>query len=135
MLYVKGGMQMNLRQETVIMGGDPAPNITIEEMKVLAEHASTEREISVAFAAASNKSWWVEDKVYDYEEGTEEYKNACRITDEWFEVSDILKEKIFDILRGEGVIIPEKGQIAVLSPFMERNGYRDGNGWWVKISK
>lgn len=122
-------------EETVIMGGDPAPNITIEEMRVLAEQASTEREISDAFAAASNKAWWVEDNEYDYEEGTEEHKQACRITDDWFEVSDILKEKIFDILRGEGVSIPEKGQIAVLSPFMARNGYRDCNGWWVKISE
>ena len=120
---------------TVIMGGDPAPDVTIEDIRILAERASTEREISDAFAVASNKAWWVEDNEYDYEEGTEEYKQACRITDDWFEVSDILKGKIFDILRGEGVSIPDKGQISVLSLFMERNGYRDGRGWWVKISE
>ncbi len=111
------------------MGGDPAPDVTIEEMRLLAERATTEQEISDAFAVASNKAWWVEDNEYDYEEGTEEYEQACRITDEWFGVSDILKEKIFYILRSEGVSIPDKGQIAVLSPFMERNGYRDGRGW------
>lgn len=120
---------------TVIMVGDPAPDVTIEEIRILAERASTERDISNAFAIASNKAWWVEHNEYDYEEGTEEYEQACRITDDWFEVSDILKGKIFSILRNEGVYIPDKGQITVLSPFMERNGYRDGSGWWVKISE
>ena len=118
---------------TVIMSGDPAPGVKIEEIRKMAESASTEREISDAFAIASNKAWRVEDNEYDYEEGTEEHAQARRITNDWFEVSDILKEKIFDIMRSEGVSIPDKGQIAVLSPFMERNGYRDGRGWWVKI--
>lgn len=117
---------------TVIMGGDPSPDFTIEEMRVLAKQASTEREIAVAFAAASNKAWWVEDNEYDYEEGSEEHKKACRITHDWFEVSDILQEKIFTILRSEGVSIPDKGQMAVVSPFMERNGYWDGSGWWIR---
>ena len=117
---------------SVIMGSDPAPDVTIEEMRIVAEMASTEREISDAFAIASNKAWWIEDNEYDYEEGTEEYEQACSITDEWFEVSGILKEKIFGVLRDEGVSIPDKGQIAVLSTFMEKNGYRDGRGWWVK---
>ena len=121
--------------KTVIMGGDPAPGFTIEKMRVLAKLASTEREIAYTFATVSNKAWWVEDNKYDYEEGTEEHNKACRIIDEWFEVSNILKEKIFKILRSEGVSIPDKGQIAVLSPFMERNGYRDDQGWWVKTSE
>ena len=121
--------------KTVIMGGDPAPGFTIEKMRALAKLASTEWEIADAFAVASNKAWWVEDKKYDYEEGTEEYKNVCIIIDDWFDVSDMLKEKIFTILRSEGVSIPDKGQIAVLSPFMERNGYRDYQGWWVKTSE
>ena len=33
-----------------------------------------------------DKAWWVEDNEYDYEEGTAEYEQACRITDDWFEV-------------------------------------------------
>ncbi|MGN1306252.1 MAG: hypothetical protein ACI4V3_01115, partial [Faecousia sp.] len=34
--------------------------------------------------------------------------------------------------RSEGVSIPERAQIKVLAPFMERNGFQDGRGWWVK---
>ena len=49
----------------------------------------------------------------------------------WFEVVDILEGKIFKILEQDGVTIPEKGVIEVLKPFMERNGFRDGRGWWI----
>ena len=37
------------------------------------------------------------------------------------------------ILKDEGVAIPEKGRIRVLIPFMERNGFSDGNGWWYPM--
>lgn len=53
------------------------------------------------------------------------------ITDAWGELMDKLKEEIFVILRSEGIDIPERGQISVLKPFMERNGYYDGSGWWL----
>ena len=102
--------------------------------KNYAEH-HTESVLAQAFAAASNKFWWVEDNEYDYEEGTPEHQEACRITDSWANLMDNLKDEIFVILRNEGVTIPEKGQIAVLVSFMERNGYYDGNGWWLPIKE
>ena len=40
--------------------------------------------------------------------------------------------QIFALLQSEGVAIPDSGQNAVLQPFMEKYGYTDGNGWWVK---
>ena len=50
----------------------------------------------------------------------------------WFSLADKLKDMIFDILKAEDVEIPEKGQIVVLEPFMKRNGFKDGQGWWIK---
>ena len=87
-----------------------------------------------AFAISSNKFWWVEDDVYDYEVDTPEHQTACAITDAWGELMDYYKSKIFSILQVEGVVIPETGQNAVLKPFMLRNGYIDGNGWWIKVA-
>ena len=116
----------------VIMANDPAPVITIDDMRTQAASAHTEQEIADAFAIAENKAWWVEDDMYEYELDTMEYKRARRITDDWFGVADSLRDSIITILRSEGVDIPANGQRYVLSLFMERNGYRDGNGWWVK---
>lgn len=116
----------------VIMAENPTGDMTIEEMQRQAAAAITERELAEAFALAENKAWWIGDNEYDYEEGTPEHMEACRITDAWFAVADSLKERIFSVLRKEGISIPESEQIKVLTPFMERNGFRDGRGWWVK---
>ena len=40
---------------------------------------------------------------------------------------------IYEILRSDGIEIPKNRQIIVLEPFMKRNGYRNGNGWWIKV--
>lgn len=56
------------------------------------------------------------------------------ITDVWGKLMDYYKSQIFTILQHEGVTILENKQIAVLEPFMLRNGYLDGNGWWIKFA-
>ena len=117
-----------------IMGEEPMPGISPTDIKEKYSGLLTEHCLADAFAIASNKFWWVEDNVYDYEEGTPEYQAACEITDAWGELMDYYKSQIFTILQHEGVTIPETGQIAVLEPFMLRNGYLDGNGWWIKVA-
>ena len=116
----------------VIMASEPIPNKTPTDVRGYFAERKSERDLADAFAIASNKFWWVEDNVYDYEEGTPEYIAACAITDEWGALMDEYEERIFMILRNEGVEIPETGRIKVLEPFMKRNGYRDDNGWWIK---
>ena len=114
------------------MASEPIPNKTPTDVRGYFAERKSERDLADAFAIASNKFWWVEDNVYDYEEGTPEYIAACAITDEWGALMDEYEERIFMILRNEGVEISETGRIKVLEPFMKRNGYRDGNGWWIK---
>lgn len=122
-------------ENTVIMGSDPTSDISIEEMNMIAERAETEKDLADAYAISSNKAHWVEDDVYDYEVGTKEYNNACKISDAWFASAEMLRDRIFIILESEGVTIPKQGYNEVMKPFMERNGYRDGRGWWVKDNK
>lgn len=119
---------------TYIMCSDPAADLTPESALVMMENIETEKDLACLFAAVYNKAWWVEDELYDYEPETEEYLKVKEKTDFWFDMSDKLRKKIFDILRSENVKIPEKGYIAVLEPFMIRNGFIDGRGWWVSCS-
>ena len=118
--------------DIVLMMSEPIPNKTPTDVRIYFSERETEKDLADAFAIASNKFWWVEDNVYDYEKGTPEYIAARAITDEWGALMDEYEERIFMILRNEGVEIPETGRIKVLEPFMKRNGYRDGNGWWIK---
>ena len=118
-------------ENVVIMASEPCPNVTPEDIRSQFHGCLSEQNLADAFAICSNKFWWVEDNVYDYEEGTPEHKQAQAITDEWCELMEHYEEQIFCILRSEGVEIPDTGRIAVLIPFMERNGYYDSNGWWM----
>ncbi len=115
-----------------IMGTEPLPERTAEEIRAYFEDKNSPKDLADAFALTSNKFWWVEDNVYDYEKGTPEYQEACRISDEWGELMDAYKARIFEILVREGISIPSTGQIKVLEPFMAKYGYADGNGWWIK---
>ena len=123
---------MNQPEEIIIMAEDPAKNLTIEYAKERSQIVSKEADIAELYANVANRAWWIADEEDDYEEGTTEYQIAREMTDKWFAVEKILREKIFDILRGEGVLIPKTGQIEVLCPCMERNGYKNCAGWWIK---
>lgn len=120
-------------EEAFVMCSEPAPDLSAEMTAEAIERIKTEQELADLFAIVDNKARWVEDDVYDYEAGTAEYQQAVEVADEWFALSDILRHRILAILRAEGVVIPKTGQIYVLEPFMKRNGYRNGQGWWVKI--
>ena len=127
-------MENNLN-DVVIMASEPIPDKTPTDVRNYFTERKTEKDLAEAFAIVSNKFWWVEDNEYDYEEGTPEHIAACAITDEWCALMNEYEERIFTILRIEGVEIPETGRIKVLEPFMKRNGYRDANGWWIKDKK
>ena len=127
-------MEENMN-DIVIMAGEPIPDMSPTDVRNYFIGKQTEKDLADAFAMASNKFFWIEDNIYDYEEGTKEYVAACAITDEWCALMDEYEEKIFKILVSEGVVIPENARIRVLKPFMARNGYVDGNGWWVKAEK
>ena len=123
---------MNQPEDMIIMAEDPAKNLTIEYAKERSHIVWEEADIAELYANVDNRAWWIADEEYEYEEGTTEYQMARETTDKWFAVEKIHREKIFDILRGEGVLIPKTGQIEVLCPFMERNGYKNCAGWWIK---
>lgn len=121
-----------LKKDIIVMCGEPSPGLTIEKANELFSKIETEKDIADLYAEVENKAWWIEDEQYYYDVGTDEYKVAREKTRMWFSLSDKLKEMIFVILKSEGIVIPDKGQIAVLEPFMKRNGYKNGGGWWIK---
>lgn len=115
------------------MTSEPAPDLTIEQATDLCNQIETEQELAHLFACVSNKACWLSDELYDYTFDSAEYKKLRDCVDPWFSLMQNLLVKICDILIAEGVKIPDKGKILVLTPFMERNGFRNGNGWWIKV--
>ena len=101
-----------------------------EEIRKWYHQHHTEEGLARTYAVASNNFWWGEDEAYDFEEGTPEYQETCRITDAWGNLSKELEVEIFSLLKNESWEIPESGTLEVLVPFMVRNGYYYNIGWW-----
>ena len=62
---------------------------------------------------------------------------ALQYAERWWELEERIYELIKNILNeqnnhGANYTIEGIGLYNMAVPFMERNGYRDGNGWWVK---
>ncbi|MBE6606098.1 MAG: hypothetical protein E7635_03575 [Ruminococcaceae bacterium] len=123
---------IDISKYAFVMCQEPSPDLTIEKANEIFDKIETEKDIANLFAVVHNKAWWIEDEEYDFDEGTGEYRKAVEKTDMWFSLADKLKDMIFDILKSEGIEVPDKGQIVVLEPFMKRNGFKDGQGWWIK---
>lgn len=121
---------------TVVMCKEPLPDISPKEMWSICSQLKKTQEIVNTFAAASNEFWWIEDNVYDYEEGTEDYKEACRITDEWKQLLVSLQEKVVQLAKEEKLMKRDEKYpcaISSLSPIMEKYGYQNKQGWWVRM--
>lgn len=117
---------------TVVMCFEPAQGLTIEKARELYKQVENETDLAQIYAAVENKAWWISHDVYDCEVGTKEYEEISKISKAWFDLMKEIQASIFEILKSEGVEIPERGYIKVVEPFMRRNGYRDGNGWWIE---
>ena len=115
-----------------VMSKEPCPDMSAADVKTYFADKHTEHDLANAYAIAHNQFWWVEDNEYDYESGSPEHLAARAITAEWCALMNEYRNSIFEILISEGISIPVTGQIKVLGPFMERFGYVDSNGWWVK---
>ncbi len=124
-----------LPEGAVIMGADPIPEKSIEEMRTEVEEMIMTRDLVAAYVSVHNKFWYIEDEIYDYTEGTEEYLEVSQNIDAWGELMDSLEERLFVLAKEEGLIAEElsnAGTIKKLELFMDKYGYRDGAGWWVK---
>lgn len=123
------------QEGTVVLDSDPLANYTLEEMWEIARNIQSTQELVDAYAAASNKFWWVEDDEYDFEEGSEEYKRACAVTDAWKELWKHLENRVIEAAIKEGLFPVHQeniGLVKKMEPFMKKYGYRDGRGWWVR---
>lgn len=120
---------------TVVLAADPMPDRTIEEMRIIIEQIASTQDLVDAYVNVHNKFWFIEDDLYDFEEGTPEYEKVRTTVDAWGELMDELDRKVMQAASNEGLLtekLPDSGTIKQLETFMNKYGYRDGRGWWVK---
>lgn len=128
-------MNKVIREDVFVMASEPLKDYDFEEIQSLA-HKTTETDTLVnLYAAVFNEFWWVEDNEYDFAKGTPEYDEACRITEQWGALMDELEERLMRIASEEGLLMPREpnsGTVKQMEPFMEKHGFVNANGWWVR---
>lgn len=110
----------------VIMAKEPLESVVPNDVRQWLKEDYSEQHLADAFADVSNKNSWL---MHDADEDW----TVLEILDGWHKLYDELYAKIIEILSSENLIEnPNKGTHYIVNPFMERYGYRDGGGWWIK---
>lgn len=129
----------DLPKGTEVLAFNPCEDICAKEMQRRIAMISTEEELTMMLAYVSNRFWYMEDDLYDYEIGSDEYETLRREVSEWGEMMHSLDLRALSILReeNEGGLLNHnldmsRGSQAVINILMERNGYSDAGGWWVQ---
>ncbi len=118
------GDSLKLPEGTVIMVSEPLAGISAEEWRNMLGNDYTESALAASFAGAWNEAGWLMDEA-DEDDSTPEIKARY---ESWCALQVELVEKVAVILQCEC----KAPYVKLVTPFMERNGYRDGGGWWVK---
>ncbi|MEA4929552.1 MAG: hypothetical protein VB104_12880 [Candidatus Limiplasma sp.] len=116
---------VKLSEETMIMGKDPLAGVSAEMWRNILGDDYTESALAASLADVWNEVGWLMHEVDDEDCASavkERYESWCLLQLE-------LIQKVAAILQCEC----KTPYIKLLTPFMERNGYRDVGGLWVGV--
>lgn len=115
-----------------ILEKEPLEGYTPTEAQQWLSSVTGEKTIAASYAVISNHLGMLMHEIDDDDPWGAEAFYA------WQEVSNELYYRILSVLKAEDAEETErllsagKGTHHVVKPFMLRNGYRDGNGWWIE---
>lgn len=111
----------------VVMASEPLPGITPEKWLSMLGESYGDVELATALAGAWNKCGWLGHDLDD-DDYTQEMISEH---DAWWALEEELIAEVARRMNREC----ETPYVKLIAPFMERNGYRDGCGWWVKAEE
>lgn len=121
-------------ENSVVFSEEPMPDMTVQQMEQIIASIRSVNELVDIYAFVHNKFWFIEDDIYDYEEGTKEYESKCAEIDAWRSLMSDLGNRVMHAAVEEGLLVEQTGcgTVKQLGMFMDKYGYCDGNGWWLK---
>ncbi len=127
---------MKIPENTVVLCSEPLKGWSVDDMRKWISQHSEESDLAKAMSLVDMKTGWLMHLTDD--EGGEVYSEEAH---QWSVLAREVYSKIFSILEKENEIgianhdLSKAGLHWKIEPFMNRNGYRDGAGWWVKTNK
>ena len=117
-------------EDIYIMADEPYENMTPDDLRLWLKDNTSEQSLAKGISIANNNCWWY---AYDCDED----ERYILIYNAWQELYEELIFQGFGILEKEnesGVANHDLSDIGwhyKIRPLMERNGFIDGNGWWI----
>lgn len=124
----------------VVMAGEPIEGYMPDDIRKWLEMDDSEERLASAMAAAHNKMAWLGHVLDDEEYSEEELERKEEEYNAWRTLEMVLIEEISKRLENENAKMGTRhitkgiGTYYIVKPFMERNDFIDGHGWWVKQS-
>lgn len=118
---------MQVEQNMLILTDEPFCGCMPEDIRLKLFEPVEEHTLAEMFASVANK---VGSLIHE----TDSDQWAIYALEEWHNIEQILVDQIVDVLIKDGSLQkpPAKGWFPIIVPFMERHGYYDGSGWWIK---
>lgn len=123
--------------DIVLMASEPLKGYTPETMRGMLTRYNTDDAVASIMAAVSNKTGWIGHDIDDPDNDEETNERIIAEYDAWWALEKELYAEIIRRLeeenrtKGTTHVTSGIGLHYIIKPFMERNGYRDGAGWWV----
>lgn len=114
---------------TLILTVEPFVGAMPQDIRALAEQGLTDQQLAQIFAIVANHAG---NLMCDLQDSRDQWLSHAFY--QWDEVESLLLGMILDRLILEGNLSekPKTGTHYAIIPFMLRNGYRNGSGWWLQ---
>lgn len=121
----------------VVLFKEPLKDYRPEDIKKMLVDDDSDKVLATCLAAVSNQTGWVAHDIDDEDNDEETNNQIIAEFNEWWNLEKELVAEVERRLEQENtnIKIQDIGYHFIVKPFMERNGYRDGAGWWVKREK
>jgi len=123
-------------KRVIALTSEPISDVTPEQIRGALVNDNSERALAKALAIANNEAGWLGSELDELSD--EDYLIQRPRYDDWVTLEKELYSKILGILKSENEqglanhILGEFGMYFEALPFMERNGFEDGSGWWIE---
>ena len=111
-------------EDTVVMASEPLVGTSADAWRAKLGEALTDEALATALAGAWNECGWLGHDLDD-DDCTPLIEAAY---EEWSALEQELIQKVASRINRKC----ETPYIKLITPFMEQNGYRNANGWWLK---
>lgn len=122
---------MNI-DDVYVMCEEPLSNYAPKDIEKLYKDNPSLEVLADCYANSHNEYWWLEDELYDYQEGTNEYKLFKECVDSWWNLTNYFANEIIAYLGLNDDQISTKGIIYSILPFMDEHHWLFANGWWIQ---